>query len=179
MGSVIVAGLLLALVVETLVYRHRAANPRTVAVERLVAGDRVQPRPHVRASPQRRVRAQRRDQRLLQAVVGLVRPDLRAQEARHAGGMALDYLLERRKAHPHIERLGATRRETPGRTNDAAAECISSTPCRSGSELPARIRRHPRLRYQARARTRRARKTERASDRAACSPQPYAPQASR
>ena len=76
---------------------------RAVRVERLAVRDRQHPRPQVRAGAQARVGAQRRDERLLEAVLGLVAPDRRDQKAPHD--------------------LAVRRRGRPGRGEGASLTC--------------------------------------------------------
>ncbi len=67
--------------------RQRPPGPRAVGVERLAVGDRQHPGAQVRVRPQARVGAQRRDERLLKAVLGVdrARPRRPASATRRRG----------------------------------------------------------------------------------------------
>jgi hypothetical protein len=66
-------------------------------VERLARRDRQDPPPQVVGVPQARIGAQRRQERLLEAVVRVVRADGRVQETVDVGPVLLEEARERRQ----------------------------------------------------------------------------------
>jgi len=81
--------------------RQRTPRPRAVGVERLAVGDRENPRAQVRVATQPRVRAQRGDERLLEAVVGLARTDGRDEKAPYRVAVCVEKALEGRQLRAH------------------------------------------------------------------------------
>ena len=73
---------------------QRPAPVRAVGVDRLAVRDREHPRPQVGVAAQPRVRAQGRQERLLEAVVGLLAADRRHQEPVHVIAVLIEEHLE-------------------------------------------------------------------------------------
>jgi hypothetical protein len=78
-----------------------------VDVERLVVRDRQHPCAQVRSRPQPLVRAQRRQERLLEGIVGVVAPDGRDEEAQHIVAVGVEEALEGRQAAHADQTRGA------------------------------------------------------------------------
>jgi len=78
------------------VARDRPPAARPVMVDRLARGDPQQPAVQVLAVPQPWIGPQRRQERLLEDVVGLDRPDRRPAEPVDDGPMGIQQVLERR-----------------------------------------------------------------------------------
>ena len=86
--------------------RHRPPAPAAVGVDGLAVGDRQHPRLQVRAVAQTRVGAERTQERLLEAVVRVVRPHRGHEEAMDVGRLDVEEPLERRQAHALFNAAG-------------------------------------------------------------------------
>ena len=73
------------------------ARARAMRVERLAVRDRQHPRPQVRVRAQARIGAQRRDERLLEAVLGLAAPDRGDQKAPDVLAVGVEKALKGRR----------------------------------------------------------------------------------
>ena len=105
-----------------------APAARPMVVDRLPRGDREDPTVELRPVRDARVGAQRRQERLLEAVVGVARPHRHGQEPVDGGAVRLEERPERRdrraaahgrprsrrahRAHPFIQRCNHTRTTT-------------------------------------------------------------------
>ena len=80
-------------------HRDRAPGASAVRVERLAMGDRQHPCPRVRVGAQARVGPHRGQERLLEAVVGILPADRGHQEPVHVLPVLVQEPLERRRCH--------------------------------------------------------------------------------
>ena len=77
--------------------RRRTPRERPAGVDDLAARDGEEPAAQIGRVTQSRVGAQRAQHRLLEAVLGLRRPDGAVQEREHRGGMVVEEALEGRQ----------------------------------------------------------------------------------
>ena len=77
--------------------RDRPSTAAAVVVDRLVVGDGEQPGVEVAGVRQSVVGAERRDERVLENVLGVVRADRGDEVSEHVGRVLLEHLLERWK----------------------------------------------------------------------------------
>jgi hypothetical protein len=84
-------------------HRDRTASPGAVVVDRLAVGDRDQPAAQVAVVLELRVGTQRRQERLLEAVLGALAPDRPAQHGHHLGRVLVDQDLERGQCAHHMD----------------------------------------------------------------------------
>src|SRR5260221_4166259 len=87
-----------------LLYRNWASSPSPVHVERLSGRDLKQPRSQVGGVAQLRIRPKRRQERLLERVLCVHRPDRRGQEPEQLAGVPVEQQLKGRQLH-----IGRTR----------------------------------------------------------------------
>ena len=97
-------------------HRDRAPLAGPVIVDRFAVGDRQQPAAQISVVIELRVGPQRRQERLLKAVLGVVRPHGRDQKAEDVALVALEQLLKGRQSlHPPIKRGRPRKREIASR----------------------------------------------------------------